>query len=161
MNQSYKEWLEELMNSDIDSVEFDHYIAERYPWMRVRVDEYCGYWDESSGYLTHWGDIPLGWRRAFGQEWLDDIDKIYCKLSLEEQKDFFPVQLKEKFGSFRQYWSTYYEELDDVLEKYEALSTTYCIVCGAPATAWTTGWIMPVCKQCADDNNWNIEEITK
>ena len=64
------------------------------------------------------------------------------------------VQVKEKYGSLRWYDdgapSSIYRELQDVIDKYEAISVCTCIRCGRPATKISLGWISPFCDECAE-----------
>ena len=63
-----------------------------------------------------------------------------------EEDDTFE-QIKEKWGELCLYASAT-KEIRDVLDKYELLSSCYCINCGKPARYRTTGWVEYYCEDC-------------
>ena len=80
------------------------------------------------------------------------------------------IQSKEKWG----YWHLYcnglpekiYDEYNDILRKYEKLSSHTCIFCGDENAKMTyCGWIFPCCKNCWESdehlNDVPYEEATK
>ena len=107
-----------------------------------------------------WFDaIPKGWRDAFGIELCKELKK-----SLKKSKSLYSIQItdvKEKWGCLNISFSSYPEDLIDILQKYEDLSRKTCILCGKPAKFITTNWISPYCEQCIDYTKpyKNIEEI--
>ena len=113
-------------------------------------------------------EIPNGWRKAFGKQLLKDIKKIgkpYLKKINEHTgkkykwKDIiFFEQIKEKYGELRLYASTI-EEIQKVLDKYELMSSGYCINCGKPARYVTNGWIEYYCEKCFEKFEcWEFNE---
>ena len=127
-------------------------LGTKYPWL-VGPSLWLG-----ERPYNHYNDIPEGWRIAFGERWCKDIQAEYEKMSKEEQEDFFVVQLKEKFGSFRQYFSTGNDAIFEITRKYEELSERTCIHCGAPATRISRDWISPWCDEHAPEGSLPIEE---
>jgi hypothetical protein len=70
--------------------------------------------------------------------------------------DFFDkyriTQIKEKFGGLRWYDNgvpeKMYDEYNEWLEKYEALSEVTCIHCGKAGTIdYKQYWLEPLCKE--------------
>lgn len=127
------------------------YIFEAFPWM-CGMDMYTGKRNHNYFY-----EIPEGWVKGFGIEWLQDINSIYEKMTPENQEKFYVLQLKEKYGAFRQYFSFYTDELRKIIDKYETLSEKTCSVCGAPATRQGITWICPYCDECAPEHSVLIE----
>jgi len=143
MSNEYKDWLEDLKNAPIGSEDHDRWIFITYPWMNTP-----GLYPEEKEY-NFLNDVPEGWVKAFGQEWLDEIQSVYEKMNDDEKKMFKVLQLKEKFGIFTQYFSFTNDEISDIIEKYEEKSTKTCRHCGEPAYFISTGWISPWCVDCA------------
>ena len=89
--------------------------------------------------------IPPGWvelARKMIQE-CETIDPTYCI-----------YDLKEKWGTLDIIANcdmTYWREIDIIENKYEELSARTCCKCGAPATKYSTGWILPWCDKCGVD----------
>lgn len=93
--------------------------------------------------------MPEGWRIAFGEQWVEDIQGAINKIPEDIRWLVYITDIKEKFGYLNSYFSYYTDELSDVIRKYEKLSSKTCIRCGAPATKISTGWISPWCDGCA------------
>lgn len=106
--------------------------------------------------------LPDGWVKAF----ISDLRKELADAIGSYANDFEVFQIKEKYGVMRLYWGwkdrdyTSEEEIDlknittevdEIISKYEKISKNTCVVCGKPATKMTTGWIMPVCDYCFEN----------
>lgn len=106
--------------------------------------------------------LPDGWVKAF----ISDLRKELSDAVGYYVNDFEVFQIKEKYGVMRLYWGwkdrdyTSEEELDlknittevdKIISKYEKISKNTCVVCGKPATKMTTGFIMPMCDYCFDN----------
>lgn len=90
-----------------------------------------------------------GWFNRFGKEFINDLEDV---LTANDVTDFQIYDVKEKFGSLRMY-SNAPEEWDDHMYAWEYISEHTCIVCGKfPVFTGTTGWICPMCKDCAKEN---------
>ena len=88
---------------------------------------------------------------------VSDLEEVITKHGVKEnifgETDFHIDDVKEKFGSLRMY-SNAPEEWNDHLDAWEYISAHTCIVCGKfPVFTNTTGWICPVCEECASKNN--------
>ena len=106
--------------------------------------------------------INAGWRKAFGENWAKELQYAINTLPEASKDKVYIMDLKEKFGQFRQYLSYYSEDIRKVIRKYEELSMTTCIDCGEPATHITLGWIFPYCEKCLKTNDCvTIEEYFK
>lgn len=121
-------------------------IIDKYPFLAFHN------YDGSIDYQVTWYDsIPDGWRIAFGEMMMDDI-----KSCLEEANyvDKFEIEdIKEKYGELRLYYkdapSGIYDELNNIIDTYSALSANICIECGLPdVPSYKRGWIMPLCLNC-------------
>ena len=122
----------------------------KYPFYRaynVWKGKFCGY------SFTEYDNIPKGWRIAFGKQMSEEIKKAgkesRKRLSkhLSWKKMIQWQQIKEKWGELRLYASAT-DEIREVLDKYELLSTGYCLFCGKPARYRTYGWIEYLCSDC-------------
>lgn len=118
-------------------------IIEKYPWT-VSKDDYSG---ENFCIIE---DMPTGWRKAFGDEMLQEFDDLLTKYDCKQ--DYHIVQIKEKFGELRWYDDGVpheaYNEYIKLIDKYTTKSIYTCIHCGKPATCITCGWNMPFCNDC-------------
>lgn len=66
--------------------------------------------------------------------------------------DFLWLQIKEKFGALRLYYSGGDEYIAGVVAVIEKLSERTCEICGAPASRPETpsgGWIVTRCENCS------------
>lgn len=96
--------------------------------------------------------VYRGWAKIFIQMSKDILAVI--KNSNDTLNNFEFLQIKEKFGALRIYWSyngkhDAYKRIDGIIDAAEAISEKTCHWCGKPATCWTTGWILPFCDDCA------------
>ena len=97
--------------------------------------------------------IERGWKIAFGKQLSKDIKKA-GKESRRRVGKHLPwkkmirwEQIKEKWGSLCLY-ATSTKEIQEVLDRYELLSSGYCINCGKPARYKTSGWVEYYCEDC-------------
>lgn len=125
-------------------------LVKEYPfllphnWMTGRVPDAYDY------EYTELDMIPIGWRKAFGLQMIQDLKELLIKADFLEE---YQVQdIKEKYGTIRWYDNFHAPEFDDLydewINKYEDLSEITCIECGEPAILRTTGWISPYCGRC-------------
>ena len=160
-----KEYLSKWHSKDegdrLAVMEYNKALLEKYPWL-TPYNVWTGKLDENYNYESTWADdIPDGWRLAFGDQMLEELNNLLKKYGLEDE--YRIVQIKEKFGGLRWYDNGFheegYEEYQTWLNKYEDLSFTTCIACGKPAIGYTKGWITPLCKDCMKDMPYDpIEE---
>lgn len=102
--------------------------------------------------------MEKGWRKTFGIKMCKEI-----KTALKRDGWLYKyriTQIKEKYGSLRWYDNHYTEELQTIIDKYEQLSASTCIICGKPATKTSTGWISPYCDECAPPSSIDINNLT-
>ena len=99
--------------------------------------------------FTMFDCVPKGWKSLF----LSLCDEV--RSYVEQHKDIEPfvrfVDIKEKWGALRMEISCGDKGLWDILTKYEKMSQTVCVSCGAPATRISRGWICPYCDRCIGD----------
>ena len=113
-------------------------LLKNYPFIKFSEDE---------DYSLTWMDyMPHGWRIAFGKEFLEDLKNAIKENDFEY--GYKILELKEKWGKLRLYDNT--DFTDELLDKYEDLSSKVCQICGKPAEVITKGWIGYFCKDCAD-----------
>ncbi|MHC4237810.1 MAG: hypothetical protein ACYSSM_06120 [Planctomycetota bacterium] len=82
--------------------------------------------------------------------WLKIINEMK---ELAEPYDVKWLQIKEKFGTLRAYFSCpppYCELVEDIVREAEMLSSITCIVCGKPGALSKVGghWILTLCGEC-------------
>ena len=102
--------------------------------------------------------MPNGWKIAFLEPLLKELDTAIKKLPSDQQEEFYLLDIKEKYGSLRIYPIWYTDEIDNVIDKYSEISERTCYERGAPATKISTGWIEPYCDKRALPNSININE---
>ena len=133
--------------------EYNKALCDKYPFLIWYGDPlYRGYSEDKIDYKYTWEDeLPPGWRKAFCPTIWDELKAILEKANYVN--DFRFIQIKEKWGTLRLYYSGVPKEIfDDVLaweQKYDKLSEETCIDCGAPSTRMTLGWINFVCNDCS------------
>jgi len=77
--------------------------------------------------------------------------KLYGRWEKKEISQVEAVQIKEKFGTLRFYYSGGNDQTDDVISFAENLSGTICEYCGATQDViQTTGWVKTICKDCLE-----------
>ena len=101
---------------------------------------------------TELDEMPLGWRRAFGEEMCAELDGEIKTWPQDMQDEFRIFQIKEKWGSLRFYTNYTSKEFKRILRKYKNLSETTCINCGEPAKWISRDWISPYCDICAQED---------
>ena len=102
--------------------------------------------------------LPDGWTSTF----IPELKKELANVLGSYVDDFAVFQIKDKYGAMRMYWSwadrdydnnevndlnELTKEVEAIVNKYEAISTKTCVVCGKEATKMTTGWVIPVCSE--------------
>lgn len=123
-------------------------LIKKYPWLKP-YNVWTGKTWKDYRYETTWADdIPSGWRKAFGDMMIEEIDEVLKKTHTTIYID----QIKEKYGQLRFYFSGT-AELHDIVEKYSMLSENICIICGKPDIPMIdTGWVCPICQECFEAN---------
>ena len=143
-----------LSDKELTQVAYNKALLEKYPWL-TPYNVWTGKPLEDYNYEHTWADdIPEGWRLAFGDQMIEELDQLLRKYNFRDE--YRIVQIKEKFGGLRWYDDDGfpeegYEEYRDWLCKYEDLSFKTCIDCGRPAIGFTKGWIVPLCRECMKD----------
>lgn len=100
--------------------------------------------------FTELDSMPIGWRKAFGIQICKEIKAELKKIKY--LRKYRIMQIKEKYGSLRWYDSGNNEEIQNIINKYEEISSRTCINCGKPAKYISRGWISPYCENCIDKN---------
>ena len=143
-----------MSDKELTQVAYNKALLEKYPWL-TPYNVWTGKPLEDYNYEHTWADdIPEGWRLAFGDQMIEELDQLLRKYNFRDE--YRIVQIKEKFGGLRWYDDDGfpeegYEEYRDWLCKYEDLSFKTCIDCGRPAIGFTKGWIVPLCRECMKD----------
>lgn len=130
-------------------------LLKKYPFLAPINWFTCSQLSKNHPYYydyTALDDMPKGWKKAFGIQLAEDIKK---ELKEKHIKDYYVMQVKEKYGSLR--WYDNYAL--DCISKYEKLYERTCCQCGKPATLISTGWICPYCDNCANDLGGRFKNI--
>jgi len=170
--------LEQYINTseDLNDVELNKELLEKFEWLTPRnlwsgkkitdcmgENGELGFWPNDEDHhpdydytYTLLNDFPIGWRFAFGWEMINEINDVISECNL---KDFYPTQIKEKYGSLRFYTSYTTETIYNIIKKYEDMSERICVNCGKPATKISVGWICPWCSDCAEKIHDKVVDI--
>jgi hypothetical protein len=85
-----------------------------------------------------------------GSGWTDLLDAVFLQLhNTCTEREWFPSQIKEKYGSLRIYWHGDLPEVgDQIICAAEHLSAHICEICGAPGSLRRdNGWWSTRCKE--------------
>ena len=142
----YQEWLADFTEEQRKNYE----LCMKYPIL-VPHNAFTGKEVDAYDYeFTRLNNIPEGWRKAFGEDWARELQEAVNKLPEGEREEWYIVDLKEKFGQFDQFFSSYSDDINVVEQKYSRLSLRTCIKCGVRATKMSRGWICPYCSSCTE-----------
>ena len=108
--------------------------------------------------LDNDGGLPEGWYKTVIPNMVDELVDVLGPYVFE----FEVLQCKEKYGAIRIYWSwaensyrdpetdwdVIINRIDTILRKYESISFLTCVECGANATKYSDGWVLPYCHEC-------------
>ena len=128
MSNEYKDWYQEKVAEEKE-------LVAKYPFLRARALD---------GFPMIGLELPNGWYNLFYQM-CDDIKDFV-------PKDFYFVQVKEKYNFMRCYTANSTQEIDDIINKYEHMAPYICTICGKPATFETSGYIASFCNDCWKDH---------
>ena len=128
-------------------VEHNKYLVEKYPFLYPR-NVWSGKKDEDYDYTyTELDGWPPGWVDCFGELFCEDM-----KAQMDKEggyEDYYPVQVKEKYGQACWYDNGSSEEIQDIIGKYSHVSEHVCEHCGKfPVPLIDDGWVMAVCPEC-------------
>jgi len=125
-------------------------LVKRYPFLLPRnvwTDKVPEDYDYS---YTLFDEVPDMWRKKFGKQMLEELRDILVEGNYLKKYRF--MQIKEKYGTLRMYSNSIPNSIWDKYQaweaKYEALSGAVCFFCGADSEGFTSGWILPACKEC-------------
>ena len=99
-------------------------------------------------------DIPIGWRAAFGDLLIEEINQDLLKNNFVDE--YRIMQIKEKYGGLRWYSGGLPRDskISNIVHKYEMISENICIACGKPDVPMIPrGWISPYCSDCCNKFN--------
>ena len=121
-------------------------------------DWFCDVMTELNTRMREADFLPEGWTNTFIPKMKQELADVLGSYVY----DFDVLQIKDKYGMMRFYWSwadrdynTAEEQdrneltnkIETIINKYEVLSANTCVVCGNPAVKMTSGWILPVCRE--------------
>ena len=121
-------------------------LVEKYKWLTPR-NVITGRKIEFKNF-TELDYMAPGWRAAFGDQLCEEMNAVIRTWPIEEQEEFDITDIKEKWGRLCIYTNFTTDELEKVIEKFEALSTQTCYMCGATPVIWSHN--LPLCATCAE-----------
>lgn len=155
--------IERFKNAPIGTSDHNKWLVTEYPWLfprNVWTDEKVKDYDYE---FTLLDEMPVGWHLRFGLQMCEEINNLLKEVDYVDK--YRILQIKEKYGSLRWYSGRVPESIsarhEEIIEKYTNLSMYTCIICGAPATVVTTGWIEPFCSDCVNGYDLNYKEINE
>lgn len=129
------------------------FLIPRYVWNGEIIKDY----DYT---FTCLDDIPVGWRKAFGEMMCEEIKQELIRCNYLDK--YMIIQIKEKYGELCWYdnGTPIDCKIPEIIDNYSMLSQNICIICGKPDVPITdNGWISPYCKKCyTTPNGWYKEE---
>lgn len=162
LNRKYDEKPSESEVIEIDNKirEYNQKLIEKYPWLLPRNEKTDRPPYDYDYSYTELDGLPKGWRVTFG----DSIcEEIQSELEKFDYVDKYRIrQIKEKFGSLRWYDDRIPKDcqIPKIIRKYEELSETICICCGAPATKRSTRyWVSYYCDKHANNKYEHYVDI--
>jgi hypothetical protein len=91
--------------------------------------------------------MPKGWFKAFGKQMLEELKRFIVEKRPGFLYEYTITDIKEKYGSLRWYDNGTLEGMYNIINKYEELSLSTCIICGKEGTIDNSEcWITPLCK---------------
>lgn len=114
-----------------------YWLAPRNVWTGRIPKDYDYTWIDWG-----WGQ---GWDKAFGQMYMDELGSA---IKESGDKHFRILQIKEKYGSARNYTTGCTRKVHEIIEKYEHISCHICYYCGKEAPMTDDGWMLPRCYDC-------------
>lgn len=107
--------------------------------------------EEMSNY--DWLDcIPQGWKEI-GRQMIQECEAIDPK--------YLILDMKEKYGMLRTSSIYSQDDVPKIENRYENISGKICCICGAPATKYSTGWILPWCDKCGIEEKKYYKRFNK
>lgn len=91
-----------------------------------------------------------------GDGWYDIIFNACRKLKMIEVKDFKFLQIKEKFGTLRIYYTPYTDDTKMIMSSAEHESNSTCERCGTKENVTQEGgWVKTLCLTCRE-RRWDV-----
>lgn len=116
-------------------------------------------------YPAIFGEDPTSTNRAVywgvecGDGWHNLLDTlchdIQSYINSEHVQQVTFIQVKEKFGELRIYYTLIDKHIDDLIKEVAKKSKVTCEYCGAPGVHQKTssGWVKTLCPRCLEKLN--------
>jgi ribosomal protein S14 len=113
------------------------------------IDEFPTFFKDMYGDMTK---TCMHWGCAHGDGWFKLLHDACKKIAkLDKDKTFYFLQIKEKFGGLRLYYSGGNEKIGKIIDDAEKKSYKTCEHCGTKRNVTTEGsWILTLCKTCRE-----------
>lgn len=140
MNE-YQEWLSDF--TDEQRKNYD--LCMKYPILIPHNDAEYQY------EYTMLDFFPVGWEKAFGQQFAEEVQAAIDKMPIYVQREAYIIDISEKWGQLRVFLNVCSDELEKTLKKYEKLSEYICGKCGKHKTKGLSGWVSYLCDDCEQE----------
>ena len=153
----YRYWKVKRVFTFIPRVVVNTYLCARFPFLKFKK----GFFQKSSRY---W-EIEPGWRKTFGIQLCKELKWALKRANMLH--DYHITTVKDKFGALNIYDEGAPEEVHDIINKYEYISSRTCRECGRPAKYRTKlddmpYWEEPYCEDCLKNfTNYPADEYYK
>lgn len=103
-----------------------------------------------------WGFPGDGWMLLIWNL-SEQLERMILALPEEARAHCCASQVKEKFGTLRFYMSSSTQEMEDLIDKAEALSRVTCEDCGAAGKLRGTHWLYTACDEHTKKEDLNSQ----
>lgn len=111
-------------------------------------------WSIQRGFETHLGWFPL--IESLCEKIQGELDK------LEDNSEFYVVQIKEKFGGLRFYMNKSTDAINELITQAELEADTTCEKCGDPGTIENIGnWVNCFCEKHKQERKEQVQQREK
>lgn len=131
-------------------------LIESYPWLKPRKYDGSDYEDYDYDYILGENSLPHGWSTLYLMM-CEDIRQKMLELG-EDLNDVLFLDAKEKYGEMRVSLGNCPSDVYRIIDKYLYLSRYVCTSCGDITENQTTGYYVPLCKKCAQENEIELDE---
>lgn len=132
-------------------------LAKKYGDWILAHNAWSGKVNKRSKWLSNEYDAFSGGWRDLWHMCIEDINKEIHK-SKRLEREFYFMQIKEKYGEIRAYTNFVTKEIDRIIEDYSFISANVCQRCGKPDSSISKGcWVECCCKDCYE-KEWKGKE---
>jgi hypothetical protein len=128
-------------------------LLTRFPWLEEKDLDTV----EKTGEIVSCG-VGVGWHDLLSNMFVE-LENLYKSMN-ESIEDIGFYEIREKHGLLRVYTNKGIEGVQEILNKYEALSERVCEICGQTGELRNDGWTVVVCDDCLEKGR-KADELTR